>query len=394
MIKYIQHPLGKLVPPMSQEDYDDLKLDISKNGLLSPITLYEGLVLDGWNRVKICDELGIEIKTVEYEGDCPASYVNSICKRRNMTAGQRAILAVEILPYIEKETKSHKKSNEGLGPSSDRGPQTREIVAKIAGSSGKSVQIVKKLKKSYPNIYEKVKSGGYTIKDAVRNIHAEEKDKVRKEMIEKSQAMVTPSTLTLLQGDCETLSNNIQESTISFIMTDPPYPEEFLPCWSKLGKIAMRVLKPSGFCVAYSGKLHLPEVIKRMSDEGLLYYWQFILLHSGLPAAVHGRKINTGYKPILVFQKPPFKQINGYCSDIIKGSGREKEGHDWQQGEDELEQIFKIFYDGGTVLDPFTGSGTVLHYCKVNNIPAMGYEIDPETYKIALSRIGEEICLK
>ena len=56
-------------------------------------------------------------------------------------------------------------------------------------------------------------------------------------------------------------SDQIKNNTVDCIITDPPYPKEFLYCWEDLSEIAARVLKPSGFCVAYSGKLHLPEVI-------------------------------------------------------------------------------------------------------------------------------------
>ena len=399
MNNYQQHELGKLLPQMSDEQYSIFKLDIQTNGFTTPlITIFEGKILDGWHRFRVSKELGIEIQTKEYDGDSPAHFVVSSCTRRDLTDGQKAVFGVEILPYIEKENSKQKSiKNVSTGSlrtskvlSSDQRKSAYKA-AKIVKSSVGSIQFVKKLEKKSPEIYQKVKSGNYSLADAKRNIKAIEKEEVRKELIEKSKGMIQLDRVVLKQGDCLELSKELSNDSISLIVTDPPYPEEFIDCWTKLSKIAMRVLKPSGFVIAYSGKLHLPEVIKRMEAEGLVYYWQFILLHKGLPAAVHGRKINTGYKPILVFQKPPFKQISNYCSDIIQGSGREKDGHEWQQGEDELKQIFDIFYNGGMVLEPFAGSGTTLSYCKNNLIPVIGYELNEDTYKIALSRIGEQI---
>ena len=45
-----QHPLGKLFPAMSAEEYEHAEADIRKHGQREPIILLDGLVLDGWHR--------------------------------------------------------------------------------------------------------------------------------------------------------------------------------------------------------------------------------------------------------------------------------------------------------------------------------------------------------
>ena len=47
------------------DGYEELKGDISKNGLLVPIILRNGKLLDGRHRYKACKELGIEIDYIE-----------------------------------------------------------------------------------------------------------------------------------------------------------------------------------------------------------------------------------------------------------------------------------------------------------------------------------------
>ena len=164
------------------------------------------------------------------------------------------------------------------------------------------------------------------------------------------------------QDVCESFSNNY----FDHIITDPPYPKEYLKDWSDLSETASRILKPGGFCICYSGKMHLSEVIARMTKH-LEYYWQLILLHKDYPSAVHPVKINTLYKPILIFQKPPHKSQEKYITDLIQGSGREKFGHEWQQGEEELTQILNDFtIEGDLILDPFAGSGTTGFACQKN----------------------------
>jgi ParB-like chromosome segregation protein Spo0J len=54
------HPLSKLFPPMSDEDFRQLKDDIKANGLQQPIVIYQDKILDGSNRARACYELGLE----------------------------------------------------------------------------------------------------------------------------------------------------------------------------------------------------------------------------------------------------------------------------------------------------------------------------------------------
>ncbi len=48
-----------IFPEAKTEDYERLKQDIEANGYDSsqPIILYQGDILDGWNRQKACNEL-------------------------------------------------------------------------------------------------------------------------------------------------------------------------------------------------------------------------------------------------------------------------------------------------------------------------------------------------
>lgn len=43
---YETHPLADLIPQMSAEEYEGLRDDIREHGLLEPVTLFEGKILD------------------------------------------------------------------------------------------------------------------------------------------------------------------------------------------------------------------------------------------------------------------------------------------------------------------------------------------------------------
>jgi ParB-like chromosome segregation protein Spo0J len=86
------HPLCTYFPRIGSAGFHELKADIVAHGLLHPIVLYEGKILDGGNRYRACVEAGIDPEVVEYDGDDPAAFVcSSNVHRRNMTLGQRAI---------------------------------------------------------------------------------------------------------------------------------------------------------------------------------------------------------------------------------------------------------------------------------------------------------------
>ena len=59
-------------------------------------------------------------------------------------------------------------------------------------------------------------------------------------------------------GDFYKLSDKLKPGSIDAIVTDPPYHKRYLPLWSKLGEVAARTLKPSGFLATYSGSMFLP----------------------------------------------------------------------------------------------------------------------------------------
>jgi hypothetical protein len=72
-------------------------------------------------------------------------------------------------------------------------------------------------------------------------------------------------------GDFREKLNDIKDNSIDLILTDPPYPGEFLPLYEDLGVFAKRVLKDGGFLVSYAGHIHLPKVMENLG-KSLNYY--------------------------------------------------------------------------------------------------------------------------
>ena len=61
----IDEELENLLPKLEVEKYNLLRTDIIKNGCINPIIVWNGLIVDGHNRYRICKENNIEFKTKE-----------------------------------------------------------------------------------------------------------------------------------------------------------------------------------------------------------------------------------------------------------------------------------------------------------------------------------------
>lgn len=86
------HPAANAWPMMDQERYSELLADIRENGQREPITICDGMILDGRNRYRACLELGVEPLTRDFDGD-PWAFAWSLNgARRDLEATVRALI--------------------------------------------------------------------------------------------------------------------------------------------------------------------------------------------------------------------------------------------------------------------------------------------------------------
>jgi len=183
------HPLADLIPPMDDEDYAKLRDDIKENGLLEPITLYEGMILDGRHRYQVCGELAIDCPTRDYKGDTPAQYVISLnVNRRHLTTTQRTAIALAAVPHYEKEARERQGERTDLTSVPNgadvyvNSPTKRATAAAAAdvGVSGRQVDRLKRVKAKAPDLYEKVVEGEVKISAADTIIQKRDESIVRR----------------------------------------------------------------------------------------------------------------------------------------------------------------------------------------------------------------------
>ena len=217
-----------------------------------------------------------------------------------------------------------------------------------------------------------------------KSVRKKKRDINIKEKIEKGKGLTIDVDFRL--GDFEEILSDIPDGSVDCIITDPPYPFEYIECWSKLSRFSKRVLKPHGFCIAYSGQMYLPEVINRMSKH-LDYYWTFALYHGGSSQIVNGVNLMCRWKPVLIFQNGK-KKIDNTFQDYFISEAREKGSHDWQQSTSGVSYLVEMFTDPGDIIcEPFAGSGTTIIVAKELNRNVIAAEIDDDTYNLARTNL-------
>jgi len=177
-------------------------------------------------------------------------------------------------------------------------------------------------------------------------------------------------------------------SKIDAIITDPPYKKDYLELYEILAKLAISALKRNGILAVMCGQSYLPDILSLMAQH-IKYRWTMAYLTPGGQAVqLWTRKINTFWKPILLFGG-----IGGWVGDVIQSAvnDNDKSFHEWGQslsGTKEL--IEKLTKPGDLVCDPFLGAGTTALACFITARRFVGCDVNPQNVQISEGRIASE----
>jgi 16S rRNA G966 N2-methylase RsmD len=380
-----------------EDELRELADDIRANGLHEPLWLYDdpelGIVLlDGRNRRAACELAGVEPTTRRYVGDDPITFsISQNMKRRHLTAGQKAAMAVAAEPLYAAQARAAESDRQRKAiedqrskpaadrpqvkndePLSRRAPMSRDKAAKTTGTSGRSVARYKRVQETAPDLAEKVRSGAVALDRAERIIRDRESEQRRIEQARKEAAAQPETTrVDIRHGDFRDALADLRD--VDAIITDPPYPAEFLPLLGDLAAWADKVLAPEGVLVVLMGQTHLPEVY-RLLGSGRPYRWTGCYLTAGQGYVSHPRKVQSNWKPLLVYGGGP------RFADVIRTEGTDanaKSHHKWGQDYGAFHTIVERFTSRGQiVVDPFMGSGTTLLAAHALGRHAIGCDMD------------------
>jgi 16S rRNA G966 N2-methylase RsmD len=396
----------KLVYPLTKEQFNSVFESIKEKGLLEPITVNkDGYILDGHNRWKICNILGIEcryeIKYFKNKFEEKLYVIDVNLHRRHLTPAQRIQLALLKKPIYEEQAK-HNQSEGGKGVQICTPlKRVNEIIAKDAGVSARQVSKFEFILNSIPdppnsNLMKRVLNGSTNINKVYNQLDLQRQREDLLKLHSANSNFDSSDQLKLFRADIREITPaDIPDNSVQLIFTDPQYDKPSLSFYKVLAVLAERILMEGGSLITYIGQYALPVILDYiLKNSTLKYYWELAVLHSGAQMPMYSKHIRVDWKPLLWFYKGDAPTILYDIHDSIKSDIPDKLGHDWAQSTREASYCIQILtYEGQTVVDPFCGSGTTAIAALNLKRNFVGSDINADTLELARANINK-YCFK
>lgn len=246
-------------------------------------------------------------------------------------------------------------------------------------------------------------------KEALKIVRKKAEAAHREKLALEFDPSTTPHSLTL--GDSLQLLKDLPSAQFDLIITDPPYGvgadtfgdmastghvykdtlDYALGCYNVLAQEGFRACKTNAVAYVFCDIRHW----QKIEMEFILHGWEawpqpliWNKTNGMLPRPDSGPR--KTYETILMFMKgtPHFYKTG--APDVITIPQREELFHGAQKPVDlYLELLTRSALPGSRVLDPFAGSGTVFPAASQAKCIAVGFEINPEYYNLAQSRMTQ-----
>lgn len=179
------HPLAGVFPPMVGPEMEDLVFDIRYHGLQEPVTVYQGMIVDGLNREAACKEAGVPIRTEDWDeqGSLLDFIVSKNLHRRQLNPSQKALVAVELLPKLRREAKERQRqagveygkghpraSDIDTGSSDDEPGEAAQKAADLVHVSRTLVQRAERIIEEAPESVESIKANETSIGSVLKTL--------------------------------------------------------------------------------------------------------------------------------------------------------------------------------------------------------------------------------
>ena len=386
----IDKEFKELIFSLANDEKALLEKNIVHDGCRDALVIWkeEDILLDGHNRYEICTKHKLEYKTKAISLPDRAAALDWIDSnqlgRRNLSPDMMRLLRGRLYNRTAPE---QGKRNDLTSDQNDTKLQRADRIAKQSGVSAATVKRDAKFAKDIeekPELMQAIRNR-VPIKKIEKEIRTQEIKKERDKIAEKGSKLKTSEKYRIEKADIKKWNTPYK---YDFIITDPPYPKEYLPIYETLAERAAEWLKPNSLLIVMCGQSYLNEIYLLL-NKYLKYYWTACYLTPGQPTPLRTRQVNTTWKPILIYSNGDYKgKIFG---DVFKSDGNDKSLHKWGQSESGMLSIISsICLPGQNILDPFCGAGTtgiaaIRHGCIFD-----GIDIEQENVDISNGRLGDE----
>ena len=312
----IKAEFKNLIPPLSNEEYNQLEANILEEGIREPIITWNGFIIDGHNRFSIAQRFDLEYKTTSKHFTSEESVkewmILNQFGRRNLSNYQRSVLALELEEVFSKKAKENqiRTTENRVRPTSDKQEiDTKKELAKIASVGHDTIAKVKKIQAKAPQeVKAKLATGEVSINAAYKEIKKEEKKEERIELINKQIEEIEAGELPELKGLFDVIS------------VDPPWNYEGEnKNKTSFDSVGRRVANP----YPEMSTQEIKEIELPLMNDSIVFLWT---THKFLPDALDILKEwNLDYKGTLVWNKEKmgmgawFRMQCEFCLVGIKG---------------------------------------------------------------------------
>lgn len=413
------------LPPCSPDQFNTLVASINECGMKVPVSLDEdNTTIDGWYRILAEEILKNENfpRTIlsglsEEEKYKLAEIFN--CNRRQMSPKQlheyiqinREIVS-NLAVKLRCNGQSYRQISNQLGVSPETirrsinkatvNDKTIKLPSVITGQDGKKRPAIKahtsitiNNSREFERAIKVCREVGSDLPKKSLTLKQAEKQSrniINNRLRQNDYKDYREGKVELILGDFQTKGLDIESNTVDIIFTDPPYHKKYLSLWDDLGAFAIRVLKPGGLLVTYTGSMYKDQV-EFMLQKHLKYLWTGAIVHTGHTKIVHPLNFIHGWKLILFYYKPPQKISWKPFFDIYFDGSEEKDQHDWQQSVAEAYHFISHLCPkkNGVLVDPCMGSATsiIAGLQTGKGLRCIGIDNDKAAYAKAQKRVQE-----
>jgi 16S rRNA G966 N2-methylase RsmD len=417
------HSPWQLFPSLTDDEFAALKDDIASRGVLVPVEYDEhGQILDGHHRVRACSELGLKTwPRVVRSGMSDVEkrrHVRSLnLNRRHLTQAQKREQIAGALKDAPERTDRQHARDLGVhhttvgavrGDMEESGEISHFPVRQDPRTGNLSQPTVRPKPTLTPSIFvqddrqqERANAALQDLGDAAppRTLNVTAAEKIVRNISKETQRQEVdthtpdPDDCDIREGDFRQVLDGL-DGTVDAIITDPPYPQEYIPLLSDLSEHAARILKPGGICAVMIGQSYLPEVYQRLTEH-LHYHWTVAYMTPGGQAVqLWDRKVNTFWKPVLILTNGE-REEGRWFGDVSRSdvNDNDKRHHHWGQSESgTADLVERLTSPGELICDPFLGGGTTAAVALRLARRFVGCEIEPEMIATSRRRIAREVA--
>ena len=411
-----QFQLFDLLEP---DEYDSLKADIAKRGVLVPIEFDEaGNILDGHHRHRVCAELGIRdyprvVRSFGSEEEKEEHVVTLNVRRRHLNSEQKRKWAEWFLRRHPE--RSNREVARDLGVDDKTVGSVRKELESTAeipqldrrvGKDGKARPASKP--KPPPSVFANSDNQQRRGQDALVSLGVQAPSKMldvkraeriaREKAAEERRAQPVESVTTIgdvdiRHGDFREVLGDIEPGSVDAIITDPPYPQEYWPLYGDLGELAARVLRPNGILAVMIGtRLEMLDNVDTQIGRHMRRRHRGIYLTPGQRWRDQVERVATGYKPILIYSHPSADDVRWINDDVFTSSGTreaDQRFHHWGQSEAGFADLIRgLTEPGQLIVDPFLGGGTTAVVCRDLGRRFIGCDIDAAHVATSRERVA------